>query len=219
MKSAFLIIFLCLVTSACAQFPRFSLATDVGLQRNFKKEQRYLVVGHNTVPHFHLSEKDGVYVAFSYFAYGRFTNQVVATAKSPLTVPQEMPYVNNGRMRAKEFSIGFRRYLKGNFEAVSQWNLYGSAGFGLLFGRVINTHSVNIDTLNYSLPVHKGEGKFKRLTFDLALGAELPMTGDFYFYLEARAWVPTTDYPSKYIFVNDNAPFMGMLGAGIRLLF
>jgi len=202
-----------------AQFPRFSLSTDVGLQRNFKKEQNYLVVGHNTVAHFHLADVHGVFFSFGYYHPGRFTNRPVARAKSPTTTPQAMAYINKGKMRVKEFSIGYRRYLRGNFEQNRKWNIYGSAAFGLMFGKVINTHNISIDTMQYALPVRSGEAKFKRLTLDLALGTEHAIGGDFYFYTEARAWIPTTDYPSKFLFVNDNAPFMGMLGVGFRLLF
>jgi hypothetical protein len=31
--------------------------------------------------------------------------------------------------------------------------------------------------------------------------------------------IPTTDYPSQYLFVNENAPFTASLNLGIRLLF
>jgi hypothetical protein len=122
-------------------------------------------------------------------------------------------------MRVKEFSLGYRRYLLGDFEQNKKWNLYGSAAFGLMFGRVTNTHNRDIDTTVYQVPVRSGQAKFKRLTLDLALGTEHAIGGDFYFYTELRAWIPTTDYPSKYLFVNDNAPFMGMAGVGFRLLF
>ena len=195
------------------------MATDIALQRNFKIEQKYLVVGHNTMVIFHLSQQHAVFSSFSYYGNGKYSNNVTATAKSPLTLPQEQSYINSGRMRAKEFTLGWRRYLIGDFERNDRFNLYGSAAFGLMLGRVNNSHNIFIDSNNYHLPVQPGLARFKRLTVDLALGAEHAVGGDFYFYMEARAWIPTTDYPSKHLFVNDNAPFMGMLGAGFRLLF
>ena len=219
MRTTFLIFALLVSITLFAQFPRFSMATDVGLQRNFKKEQNYLVIGHNTMPIFHLSMKDAVFVSFSYYGYGKYTNSAVALAKSPVVIPQEQHYTNSGRMRAKEFTIGWRRYLVGDFERNDKLNFYGSAAFGVMFGKVINTHNISIDTVDYHVPVRQGVAKFKRLTVDLALGGEHAVGGDFYFYMEARVWIPTTDYPSKYLFVNDNAPFMGMIGAGFRLLF
>ena len=99
------------------------------------------------------------------------------------------------------------------------YNIYGYAGFGLLLGRMDNSHSVSTDTTLYNVPVLAGKANFKRLTVDLGLGWEIPIGGDFYFYTEGKVWIPTTNYPSKYIFVNSNAPYVAMLGAGIRILF
>ena len=197
----------------------FSVASDVGLQRNFKKDQSYWAVGHTTQAQFHLAPKDGIYVWFAYYSSGRFQNSINATAKSPLTLPQQVHYTNSSRMRLKQFSVGWRKYLKGTPDAEDGWNLYGYAGFGLLLGRVDNTHSVFIDTAVYNVPVQSGKANFKRLTMDLGLGFEFPIGGEFYLYSEGRVWIPTTDYPSKYIFVNNNAPFVAMLGAGVRILF
>ena len=109
--------------------------------------------------------------------------------------------------------------MKGTPDAEKSWNLYGFAGFGLLLGQVENTHSVSIDTAVYAVPVLSGKAQFKRLTMDLGVGWEIPIAGDFYFFTEGKVWIPTTDYPSKYIFVNNNAPLVAMLGLGIRILF
>jgi hypothetical protein len=122
-------------------------------------------------------------------------------------------------MRFKHISIGWRKYLKGTFNAEQSWNIYGYSGFGLLLGRIENTHSVPIDTTVYIVPVRVGKANFKRLTLDLGLGWEAPLGADIFIYAEGRAWIPTTDYPSKYIFVNDNAPLVGMFNVGIRILF
>jgi hypothetical protein len=213
------VVFVFFFTEAFSQFPQFSLATDLGFQRSFKKEQRYWAIGQTVNGIFHLAPKDGIYVWFAYYSNGKFKNNLSATAKSPLTLPQQLDYVNSSSMRVKHFSVGWRKYLKGTFDAEKSWNLYGYAGLGLLMGRVENTHSITTDTVTYSVPVISGIGNFKRLTLDLGLGWEIPLSGGFSFYMEARTWVPTTDYPSKYIFVNDNAPVVGMLNAGLRILF
>jgi len=31
--------------------------------------------------------------------------------------------------------------------------------------------------------------------------------------------VPATDYPSKYLYVNDDSPLVGMFNLGVRILF
>jgi len=202
-----------------SQPTRFSIATDLGLQRSFKKEQQYWAGGHTIQGQFHFTPKNGAYVWVSYYTNGKFSNNVTATAKSIATVPRQINYVNNAVMRFKQISIGWKKYLKGTFNTEKGWNIYGYAGFGLLLGRIENTHSVSIDTTVYIVPVRVGKANFKRLTLDLGLGWEAPLGADIFIYAEGRAWIPTTDYPSKYIFVNDNAPLVGMFNVGIRILF
>ena len=71
----------------------------------------------------------------------------------------------------------------------------------------------------YSLPVLAGTANFKRLTIDPGIGIEHYLTADISVYGDVRAWIPTTDYPSKYIFINEKAPFVGMLCVGLRIAF
>ncbi len=209
----------CFPAVSFAQPIQFSVATDLGLQRSFKKEQQYWAIGHTIQLQFNFSPKDGVYAWASYHTNGKFSNNVTATAKSTATLPQQINYVNNAVMRFKHVSIGWKRYLKGKFNTELGWSIYSYAGFGILLGRVDNSHSVPIDTVVYNVPVRSGKANFKRLTLDLGLGWEVPLGADIFFYAEGRVWIPTTDYPSKYIFVNDNAPLVGMFNVGIRILF
>jgi hypothetical protein len=215
--SSFFIFFF--AVTAMAQRPQFSLATDLGLQHSFKKGQRFWAIGQTIHTHFNFTPKDGAYSWISYYSNGNFSNDVTATAKLPATVPQQVNYINSAQMRFKQFSLGWKHYFKGAYNAETSWNLYGYAGFGILFGRVINTQSVIIDTVIYHLPVLSGTGNFSRLTADLGLGWELPLGGDVYFYNEARLWIPASDYPSKYVFVNKDAPWVGSLNFGFRIIF
>lgn len=204
---------------AFSQQTRFSVATDLGIQHNFKKEQRFTVIGNCTQAQFHFTPKDGLYVAFAYYSNGNFKNNITATAKSATTIPQQIGYVNRANMRLKQFSVGWKKYLKGTSESETGWNLYAFAGFGLLLGRVENAHSVNIDTAVYNVPVSSGRANFKRLTLDPGMGFEVPLGADIYLFTEGRVWIPTDGYPSRYIFINDKAPWAGMLGVGLRILF
>lgn len=199
--------------------PRFSIATDLGLQRSFKKEQQYWAVGQTVQVQYNINPKSGFYTWISYYSVGKFRNHLTATAKSTTTTPQLVNYDNDAQMRFKHFSLGWRRYLKGSCIAEEKWSLYGYAGLGILLGRVFNIHSVSLDTSIYFVPVRAGKANFKRLTADLGLGWEMPVGADVYLYAEGRVWIPTTDYPSKYLFVNDNAPFVGMVNFGLRILF
>jgi hypothetical protein len=201
-----------------SQFPKFSLATDLGLQRSFKKEQRYFAGGHTVHLIFHTDNRNAVYGWLSYYSAGKFNNNVTATAKLPATTPQEIPYLNKAQMRFKHISFGWRRFLNGNYNDESG-HFYGYAGFGILLGRVDNTHSPSIDTADYFVPVREGKANFKRLTIDAGFGYEAHMGANIYFYTEGRVWIPASDYPSKYIFVNENAPLVGMFNLGLRILF
>lgn len=202
-----------------AQLTRFSLATDLGLQRSIKKEQRFWAVGQTVHAHFHFTPTDGAYLWISYYSNGNFSNNPEATAKATNTTPQQLNYTNNAEMRFKHVSIGWKHYFKGSAAMEDSWGWYGYAGFGLLPGRIINNHSVAIDTSLYHIPVLSGKANFKRLTLDLGIGWEVPIGGTVYFYNEGRVWLPTTDYPSNHIFINRNAPLVAMVQAGLRILF
>jgi hypothetical protein len=207
------------LTALHAQYPSFSLGTDVSLQRNFSKDQRFWAIGHTTHAHIHITEKNGAYISFGYFSNGKFSNQLTATAKNTSTSPASINYKNDAKIRLRHFSIGWKHYLKGAPSIEQGWNIYGFAGFGLMPGNVTNKHSIAIDTAQYNAPVLNGDAKFKRLTFDVGAGWERLLGGDIYLYAEARTYIPASDYPSKYLFANSRAPFTGMLAAGLRLLF
>ncbi|HET6994177.1 MAG TPA: hypothetical protein VFI06_04295 [Chitinophagaceae bacterium] len=217
-------IFACAITlfiigMSRAQPPKFSFATDASVMRSFKQDQRYWAFGQTVNFHFHFSPRDGAYAWVCYYANGRFANLVTADAKSPSTIPQQLDYVNQAQMRFNHVSVGWKHYLKGAFDIETGWSLYGYAGFGLMFGRAQNIQSTLVDSSLYSVPVLAGEGRFKRLTLDVGLGAEVPVGADIYIYFEGRTLIPTTDYPSPYLFVNQNAPFTASVNLGLRLLF
>ena len=202
-----------------AQTARFSLATDVSVLHSFKKDQRYWSIGQTVHFHFHFTPRDGAYAWFAYYSNGKFHNNLSASAKSSTTIPQSVNYQNKSELLFKHISLGWKRYFRGSFDVEKNWNIYAYAGFGLMMGHVLNTHSVNIDTSYYIVPVLSGKADFKRLTLDLGLGTEVPVGADFYLYFEARALVPTTDYPSQYLFVNSHAPFTATADLGLRILF
>ena len=208
-----------IAVSAIGQSSRFSLATDASLLRSFKKGQRYWSIGQTVNFLFHFTPRDGAYAWFSYYSNGKFSNMVNATAKSGSTVPQTVNYQNKAEVQFKHISLGWRRYLVGTSDAEKNWNVYGYAGFGLMLGHVVNTHSVPLDTSMYVVPVLSGKAHFKRLTIDLGLAAEYPVGADVFMYFEGRALIPTTDYPSNYLFVNKHAPFTALVNAGFRILF
>ena len=219
-KHAIITIFLLIPAVAVfSQSIRFSLATDVSALRSFKKDQRYWALGQTVSGNFHFTSVNTAYIWVSYYTEGKFKNDLVATAKSAVTTPQERAYTNRSKMNFRHVSIGWKHYFKGGSDIEKGWSFYGYGGFGLMIGRVINSHSVTIDTADYVVPVLSGKANFKRLTFDLGLGYETPLGGDLYLYVEGRALVPASDYPSRYILINENAPFTAALNLGFRIYF
>jgi hypothetical protein len=221
LKQLFVIFLLSLLFSvtAVAQPTQFSMATDLSLLRSLKEGQRYWAIGQTINANFHFFPKDGAYAWLSYYGQGKFSNVVTASAKGSATSPQQITYVNTAGLDIKEISLGWKHFFKGTFDSERTWNLYGYAGFGLMFGRITNTQVPIIDTTTYVAPVLGGRGYFKRLTLDLGLGVEFALGADVYLYTEGRTLVPTTDYPSPYLFVNEKAPFTVAMNLGLRILF
>lgn len=208
-----------LSVSTLAQYPRFSLGLDLGIERNFRKDQRYFTL-HNTMHgDFHIMKKEGLRFSFGYGSKGKFRNGLTAVAAGSSTNPQQLTYTNNATMRLRQLTVAWKHYFKGEPSLEEGWNLYGTAGFGLLMGEVTNVYSRAIDTTQYLVPVKEGNARFKRLGLDLSLGWEKHLSADFYFFSEARLLVPSPGYPSEYLLVNDNAPFAAVFCGGLRILF
>ena len=224
MKKQLPILFLALTLAICnteafTQRTEISMTTDLGVMRSFKEGQKFWSFGHTIQAQFHVSRKDAIYVWLSYYLDGDFENNLTATAKSPTTTPQDIAYTNEAEMGLKQFSVGYKRYLKGDYANSNSNNVYGYAGLGILFGISRNEITTSLDTSLYFLRVEVGEEPFKRLTLDLGLGIEFPVGNSMFIYGEGRAWLPTTDFPSKYLYVNRDAPIMGMINVGLRVLF
>lgn len=209
---------LLLLSTASAQPPRLSLASNGVLLRSFKPDQQYWSFGQTVQFIFHTSPTDGPYAWIAYFSDGKFINRLQAQAMQSSTTPQTVNFDNSAHLRFKHISLGWRKYLKGRYDADKSWNLCAMAGFGLLLGRIENTQSTHIDPLLYSVPVQAGKANFKRLTLDLGLSPEFPVGADVCLYLDGRIHIPTTDYPSPYLFVNRKAPLTAGLGLGVRIL-
>ncbi|MGV3658064.1 MAG: hypothetical protein ACO1NX_08920, partial [Chitinophagaceae bacterium] len=107
----------------------------------------------------------------------------------------------------------------GSYNRETDWNLYGTAGFGLLAGRADNTPNQTIDADLYTTPqvAIAGGDHFKRLTFDVSLGTEMVLGAGIYLYTDVRTWIPASGYPSPFLY-NNNLPRTLMVNGGIRVL-
>jgi hypothetical protein len=216
-----LIFFFFLSNSSLFAQVKFSAATDVSVLHNFDPQQKFTVPGLTIMPQWHLDEKNTVYAWLNFHMKGKYENSLIATAKSPTTQPQTISFSDQSEMKLKQISFGFKRYLIGSFNSLEKFNLYAAGGFGVMYGNASNTFSTNIDTSLYTIQynVVHGAGDFKRLTFDITGGVEFPFSYEFYLYSEIRMYIPTTDYPSKYLLNNSHAPFLCGINLGLRILF
>jgi hypothetical protein len=220
-KSKFIFILSLVFISALHAQVKFSLATDFSVLRNFDGQQPFTVFGQTLQGQGHIDKKNSFYTWFSYHSNGKYSSHLTATAKSIVTQPQTISFSNNSEMKLRQFSIGLKRYLLGSFKKTDKFNLYGAAGFGLIMGTASNKFSLAVDTLQYRVQNNliSGSGKFKRLSFDITGGWEIPVAYEIFVYSEARIHIPTTGYPNNYLLKNTNAPFTGSINFGLRILF
>ena len=214
-------IFLLLNSSCLFAQVKFSLATDLSFLHNFDGRQKFTTVGQTVLPQWHLDKRNTVYAWFTYYSNGKYKSTLNATAKSPGTQPQSISFANQSEMRLRQLSIGVKRYFIGSFENLEKFNLYATGGFGLIIGSASNIFSRYIDTTLYTIQnnVINGSGDFKRLTLDLTGGLEFPVSYEIFVYSEIRMHIPTTNYPNSYLLKNSNAPFLGGISIGLRVLF
>lgn len=196
-----------------------SLATDFSVQRNFADQQRYWSIGQTIRGEWHIDALNTGYAWFCYYNRGKFTNDLTATAKDPATLPAGIDYRSRGGISFSQLSFGWKRYIAGNAFTESGMNVYGLAGLGLLFGKVLNNHDTRIDTALYNVPVLGGRAKFTRLTLDLGLGMEVPVGGDIFVYGECKSYIPVSTFPNRYLLNDKYTPLPGMLSIGVRVLF
>lgn len=208
-----------IISNVIAAQVKFSISTDVSLLRNFSPQQKFSAIGQTVQTTFHFTQKENLYAWINYYTEGKFKNNFTASAKSVFTTPQQLNYTATGRLTYRQISIGWKHYFKGSYNADNDVNIYGLAGFGFLFAKISNSHSTTIDSRLYNVPTSEGAGSFKRLSFDIGLGAELPLGGNFYAYADGRTWLPASSNASPYLHNQRNVPLPFMLCAGLRLLF
>jgi len=218
MKRSLLAVGFLISLSVSAQV-QFGMATGLSGLRNFSPQQKFWAIGQTLRANAHFSPTQGAYASLDYYTEGKFKNNFIASAKSALTTPQQLAYTATGRLIYRQFSIGLKHYFRGSFNAETDYNIYGLAGFGLLFAQVSNTNSVAIDTTLYQIQVFDGKGNFRKLTFDLGIGGEAPIGGNFFLFADGRTWLPASSNTAPYLHNQKNVPLPFMLSAGMRILF
>ena len=221
MGRVWIFIFLSGVLSNFNAFAQYSVATDGSLLRNLKEQQKFWVFGQTVQLNLYPSgEKNAVYAWISYYTTGNFTNNFVAAAKNAGTTPQEIHYTAHTGLRYRQLSVGWKHYFIGAYNSENIWNAYGYGGFGLLLGKVSNSFDKPVDSALYIIPPPiEGSSGFKRLTIDAGLGVEFPLGTTVFVYTEARTWLPSSHYPSKYLYKsNHNIPEVIAINLGLRIL-
>jgi hypothetical protein len=199
---------------------KLSVATDISLLHNFDGKQKFTVAGQSLIPQWHFDQKSTLYAWFTYHSNGKYKSNLVASAKSSSTQPQTISFTNQSEMRLRQFSLGIKKYMYGAYDKLENFSVYVAGGFGLIIGSASNTFSSYIDTAVYTIQnnVTNGTGDFKRLTLDITGGVDFPVAFEIFIYTEIRMHIPTTNYPNSYLLKNSNAPFLGGINLGIRVL-
>ena len=221
MKNAVVLILLIITTANARAQPKVSFATDVSVMANFSPKQQFFAIGQTIQFNFHFTPKTSFYSWFIYYSPGKFENDCKAIAKSPSITPPEINYEVKGTWNMREFSLGWKPYLKGRFDAEYDWNLYGLVGLGFMYIRAENSLKQPVDTSLYTIAATPeiGKGTINRLTVDLGLGVEIPLGGDFFAYGDLRTALPASSYASPYLHSTKNVPMSVMLNVGLRILF
>lgn len=196
-----------------------SVAPDISLLRNFSPRQQFWALGETVQFDFHFSRKQSAYAWIGYYTPGKFSNWFTATGKSASVTPYLLPFKAAARWRNNELSLGWKHYLRGSFDAEDGYNLYITAGFGLLFTKVQNSFSPVVDTSRYNTPTRPGASEFFRLTLDAGAGVEVPLGGNFFLFGDLRTWIPTSDYPSPFLQDTRRVPMPLIASGGMRILF
>ena len=197
-----------------------SVSTNLSLLRNFTEQQSFTTVGQTVEADLHMTAKWSLYASISYHVKGKYENVLMATKKDPLSPVPDFAFTNHSRLGYNQFSVGLKHYLQGAYNGEGLLNVYGTAGLGLLTGRLENTFSQPVDTAVYKIPIQAVEGdhKFRRLTLDVALGAEVDVANSFYIYSEVKTWLKASTNPSPYLY-NNKTPEVLLLSVGVRILF
>jgi hypothetical protein len=218
MKTWLLSVGLVICSLASAQI-KFSISTGGVVLRNFSPQQKFWAVGQTVRSEFHFTPKQSAYASIDYYTEGKFKNNFTATANSITTTPQQLSYTATGVLPFRQISLGWKHYFKGGYTVGKSINIYGAAGFGFLFAKMRNSFSIPIDVILYNAQPQQGEGKIKKLTFDLGLGGEMPLGGNFFAFADARTWLPASGNTSPFLHNQRNVPLVVTASVGLRLLF
>ena len=214
-------LFFLAILSTLTSRAQFSLATDISLLHNFDGQQPFTVIGQSVHGQWHVEEKITLYAFFTYHSNGKYVNNLMASAKSSGTQPQSFTFTNRSEMRLRHLSLGLKKYFLGSYKKLEKINLYAAGGFGLIMGTASNNFTTPVDTALYTVQnnILNGSGDFKRLSFDIAAGLEVPVAYEIFAFSEVRLHIPTTSYPNNYLLKNNQAPFLASVNLGIRILF
>lgn len=195
-----------------------SLSTDISVLRNLSEDAGFTAFGQTVRVQVHFTKKESAYASINYYTNGKYKNDFTALPFDPL-INDAKNYTSSSKVGYRHFSVGWQHFFKGGFDG-DTWSIYSLAGLGLLTGKVENTYSTSIDTADYYVPQYavEGSGTFRRLTLDLGAGVETQIASGFFLYGELRTWIPTSKYPSPYLY-NNNMPRVAILSGGVRILF
>jgi hypothetical protein len=198
---------------------QFSIGSDLSIVRQIGESKSFWGLAQSVQPSYGLTKKFLFYATLGYTSADKTTNRFTTNALADTITPKKINYSANTEWRTRQFATGIKYYFKGSYDNEEGLNVYGMAGIGVMSIKLTTDYTAGIDTSNYqSFPPYPGEGTVNKLSFDSGLGIEGPLGGNFFWYTEAKAWIPTDKVTSPYL-LGSNKVMPIMVGAGLRVLF
>ena len=215
-KTVFLFIIFASLFSAKAQL---SVASDASVIGQFGGIKTYWGLAQDVKVSYPIGPKTSAYLSVGYAIPNKLKEAFSTQAYSPLTTPQVIRYQANTNRQLRQAQIGIMQYLAGSHKAESGTNVYLLAGVGIMSVKASTSYSVDVDTAEYpQIRPYAGEGSAESFSVNAGLGIEQPLGGNFFWYAEAKGWLPTKSLSSPFLKEAEKTPAV-LVGVGIRVLF
>lgn len=215
-KFVFLLTAIVLIHQVQAQI---SVASDANLIGQFGGMKSYWGLAQDVKVSYPLGPKTSAYVSVGYAIPNKLKETFRAGAFSPTAEPPVIRYQATTNRQLRQAHFGIIQYLSGSHKAESGTNIYFMAGAGVMSVKLSTSYTANVDTAEYeSFRPYAGEGSAESFSIHTGLGVEQPLGGNFFWYAEAKGWIPVTSFSSPYLKEPEKTPAI-LIGAGIRVLF
>lgn len=199
---------------------QFSIATDINVMRQFGKQQSFWSMAQTVQFSYALKNKESIYLSIGNSTPHDIKDNFITKAKSDTIFPKAIGYVATSSWRTRQFTAGWKHYFTGGYNSEDGLSIYGLAGAGIMSVKISTQFSLGVDTTHYyALTPLAGTQSVNRLSFDVGLGIEKPIMGNFFWYAEAKTWIHKGAFRSPLLARQNEKITPVMIGGGLRILF